>query len=148
MQKGNYTKEDKDFMCLTDKSRNASRIKELINFIKLNNFKKIGIASCFSVYEYAQKLKEVLEVEGLEVYIVHCKESRLEACELSSELKGLSCDPKSQAQYLNSKQTELNINFGLCLGHGILFNKYSNAPTTTILVKDACNSHNVIENFL
>lgn len=148
MQKGQYTQEDIDFMCLTDKTRNSSRLQELIKFIKLNNYQKIGIASCFSVYTYAQRLKTILEEEGIEVCIVHCKESRLEACELSTELKGLSCDPKSQAQYLNEQKTDLNINFGLCLGHGILFDKYSNAPTTTFLVKDPCNSHNVVDNFL
>ncbi len=147
MQKGLYSASDKEFMCLTDKSKNASRLKELISFIKLNGYQRIGIASCFSVYKYAQNLKNILESEGLTVEIVHCKESRLEACDISDELKGVLCDPISQAQFLNSKKTELNINFGLCLGHGILFQKYSKAPTTTVLVKDACNQHNVMENF-
>ena len=45
MEKGHYTEEDKAFMCLTNQSRNASRIQELINFIKLNGYKKIGIAN-------------------------------------------------------------------------------------------------------
>lgn len=148
MKKGQYSKEDKDFMCITDKSRNISRIKELLNFIKLNNYKKVGVASCFSVYSFANKLKEILEKEGIIVEIIHCKESKLEAKDLSDTLKGLSCDPISQAEYLNSKKTELNINFGLCLGHGILFQKYSKAPTTTLLVKDACNQHNIMENFV
>ena len=148
MEKGQYNKEDIEFMCITDKSRNASRVKELLNFIKLNNYQRVGIASCFSVYSVAIKLKEILEKEGVVVEIAHCKESRLEACELSEELKGLSCDPISQAEFLNSKETELNINFGLCLGHGLLFQKYSKAPTTTLLVKDACNQHNIMENFI
>jgi len=147
MEKGNYSKEDKEFMCLTDKSRSSSRISELINFIKLNNYHKIGIASCFSVYNLAEKLKCLLEGEDLEVIIVHCKESKLEASEISSNMKGLSCDPLSQASYLNEQKTDFNINFGLCLGHGILFQKYSKAPVTTLLVKDACHSHNIMENF-
>jgi uncharacterized metal-binding protein len=148
MEKGKYNQEDIEFMCITDKSRNTSRIKELLNFIKLNNYKKIGIASCFSVYNFAIKLKEIIEQEGIVVEIAHCKESKLEASEFSEDLKGLSCDPISQAEFLNSKSTELNINFGLCLGHGILFQKYSKAPTTTLLVKDPCNHHNIMENFI
>ena len=40
MQKGTYSKEDKEFMELTDKSRSSSRINELINFISLNDYKK------------------------------------------------------------------------------------------------------------
>ncbi|MBQ8751337.1 MAG: DUF1847 domain-containing protein [Alphaproteobacteria bacterium] len=147
MQKGTYSKEDKEFMELTDKSRSSSRISELINFISLNNYKKIGIASCFSVYNLAEQLKCLLEKEGFETIIVHCKESKLEASEISSNLKGISCDPISQAEYLNQQQTDFNINFGLCLGHGLLFQKYSKAPVTTILVKDACHKHNIMENF-
>lgn len=148
MQKGKYSKKDKEFMCLTAKSRNSSRLQELINFIKLNNYQTIGIASCFCVYSYAQKLKEILGQENLIVKIVHCKASNLDAAEISDSLKGPSCDPISQAEYLNQEQTDFNINFGLCLGHGILFSKYSNAPTTTLLVKDPSNHHNVMENFL
>lgn len=147
MQKGTYSKEDKEFMELTDKSRSSSRINELINFISLNDYKKIGIASCFSVYNLAEQLKCLLEKEGFETIIVHCKESKLEASEISSNLKGLSCDPISQAEYLNQQQTDFNINFGLCLGHGLLFQKYSKAPVTTLLVKDACHKHNIMENF-
>ena len=147
MKKGNYTNEDKEFMCITDASRSSSRLDELLNFIRLNNYKKIGIASCFSVYNIAEQLKCLLEKEGFEVLIVHCKESKLEASEISSKLKGLSCDPLSQAEYLNQQQTDFNINFGLCLGHGILFQKYSKSPVTTLLVKDACHKHNIMENF-
>lgn len=148
MEKGQYTKEDKEFMCLTRQSLNSSRIVELINFIKLNNYKKIGIANCFSVNNLALKLKEILLKEGIEAISINCKESKLDASELSSELAGASCDPISQAQYLNQENTDFNINFGLCLGHGILFQKYSQAPVTTLLVKDACHKHNILENFV
>lgn len=147
MEKGQYTEEDKAFMCLTNKSRNPSRLAELISFIKLNGYKKVGIANCFSVNALAGKLKEMLSAEGIGVVLVNCKESGLDASELSPELSGASCDPKSQTQYLNAEQTDFNINFGLCLGHGILFQKYSAAPVTTLLVKDACHKHNIMENF-
>ncbi len=147
MEKGHYSEEDKVFMCLTNQSRNASRIKELVNFIKLNGYKKIGIANCFSVNEIAKKLQKILEDEGIASVCVHCKESKLDASELSDTMSGTSCDPKSQAEYLNAEKTDFNINFGLCLGHGLLFQKYSNAPVTTLLVKDACHKHNMMENF-
>lgn len=147
MEKGHYSKEDAEFMLKTNQTRNASRLKELINFIKLNGYKKIGLANCFSVDAAAQKLKNLLECEGIEVLSVNCKESKLDASELSAEMKGLSCDPKSQAEYLNNCQTDFNIDFGLCLGHGLLFQKYSLAPVTTMLVKDPKNKHNIMENF-
>ncbi len=147
MEKGHYTEKDKEFMYLTNKTRNASRFKELINFIKLNGYNKVGIANCFSVNELAIKLKGMLEQNGITVITAHCKESKLDAAEISADMSGSSCDPKAQAQYLNAEKTDFNINFGLCLGHGILFQKYSTAPVTTFLVKDACHKHNIMENF-
>ncbi len=39
----------------------------------------------------------------------------------------------------------MNIAVGLCVGHDMLFNKYSEAPVTTIIVKDRVNSHNPIK---
>ena len=47
MEKGNYTAEDKEFMCITSKACNKSRLAELISFIKLNGYRKIGVAYCF-----------------------------------------------------------------------------------------------------
>ena len=148
MKKGEYTPADKEMMYLTAKSRNSSRIRELLNFIELNSYKKIGIASCLSVNKYAESLKNQLIAAGLEVKMINCKESKMDSSEISTELHGASCDPKSQADYLNSEQTELNIEFGLCLGHGLIFQKYSHAPVTTIFVKDPQHQHNMVENFI
>ena len=148
MEKGKYSEEDKKFMYITGKSLNASRMEELLNFIRLSGFKKIGIANCFSVNKIAEKLKEMLLLQGLDVYMVNCKESGLMAADISPELQGASCDPMAQAQYLNEAETDLNINFGLCLGHGLLFQKYSAAPVTTLLVKDPRHKHNIMENFV
>lgn len=64
MEKGNYTAEDKEFMCITNKACNKSRLAELISFIKLNGYRKIGVAYCFSVKAVAEKLKEFLPRKG------------------------------------------------------------------------------------
>ena len=37
---------------------------------------------------------------------------------------------------------DMNIIMGLCVGHDMLFNKYSEAPVTTLLVKDRVTGHN------
>lgn len=54
----------------------------------------------------------------------------------------------SQAEYLNGKGTELNIIVGLCLGHGLLFEKHSAAPVTTFLVKDFATGHKTAESLV
>lgn len=61
-------------------------------------------------------------------------------------IKGSSCDPAYQADYLNSMNTDLNVNVGLCLGHGLIFQKHSKAPVTTLIVKDFATKHNPLAN--
>ena len=40
--------------------------------------------------------------------------------------------------------TELNIVFGLCVGHDTLFIKHSEAPVTCLVAKDRVMAHNLI----
>ena len=143
-----YSVEDKQemknaFQALLKSKR--SRLLELIEFMKISGYKKIGIANCLSMQKYAAKLVEILQNEGFEVFSINCKQSGLDGSEISPDMKGASCDPISQADYLNEMGTEFNINVGLCLGHGLLFDKYSKAPVTTFVVKDFAHNHNVLE---
>lgn len=143
-----YNSEDIKFMENTRISLNKSRIKELILFIKNSNFKKIGIANCLSMQEYADKIIKILKEENLEIFTANCKINKLENNKLFNDnSSGLSCDPAFQADFFNRNNTDLNINIGLCVGHGIMFNKYSKAPVTTLIVKDFLTNHKVIENF-
>ncbi len=141
-----YNQTDKITMYNSFLSRNKSRLQELINFAKVSGFNKIGIANCKGVQPYADKLKEILDKEGFEVFAINCKDSGLNGNCICEEMKGPCCDPLSQAVYLNEKNTHLNINVGLCLGHGIIFSKHSIAPVTTFLVKDFATMHSSIEN--
>ena len=54
----------------------------------------------------------------------------------------IACNPIGQAKMLNKAGTDLNIQMGLCLGHDILFQKYSNAPVTVLVVKDRILANN------
>ena len=44
----------------------------------------------------------------------------------------------------NKETTDLNIILGLCIGHDILFTQHSEAPVTTIVVKDRVLAHNPV----
>ena len=140
-----YNNSDKDIMFNTFKSRNKSRLQELINFAKVSGFKKIGIANCKAVQPFAEKLAEILFNVGFEVFAINCKDSGLNGNCICEEMAGACCDPLYQANFLNNKNTDLNINVGLCLGHGIIFAKHSTAPVTTFLVKDFSTEHKTIE---
>lgn len=141
-----YSEADKKMMVRAAAAKNKSRLQELIDFAQISGFKKLGIANCKGVEEYAARLAELLRAAGFEVSTVNCKQSGLDAATLSPELKGPSCDPVFQAHYLNQQKTDFNINVGLCLGHGLLFQKHSNAEVTTFLVKDFATGHKTIDN--
>lgn len=141
-----YSEDDKKEMKLAAQAKNKSRLQELIDFAKLSGFKKLGIANCKGVQEYAERLAEILLAQGFEICAVNCKESGLQGCDICEEMDGPCCDPVSQAQYLNAAATDFNINVGLCLGHGLLFQKYSKAEVTTFLVKDFATNHKSVEN--
>ncbi len=143
-----YTNQDKEMMKIAARSKSKSRLQELIDFAKLSGFKKIGIANCKGVQPYADKLAELLKEAGFDVVAVNCKESGLDGCDICEEMAGPCCDPVSQAAYLNGQKTDFNINVGLCLGHGLLFQKYSEAEVTTFLVKDFATNHKTVENLL
>ncbi len=85
---------------------------------------------------------------GFEVVSVTCQIGRVKpeargVPELAG-MRGATCNPIAQAEILNSELTQLNFVLGLCLGHDILFNRHSNAPVSTLIVKDRVMKHNPI----
>ena len=142
-----YNQADIETMIISAQARDKSRLQELIRFAHLSGYKKIGIANCAGVQKYAENLMRILVLEGFEVFSINCKQSGLKGEELSMELNGPSCDPVSQAEYLSQCKTDINIEVGLCLGHGLLFSKHSQAPVTTFVVKDFSTNHKTVECF-
>ncbi len=122
-----------------------TRIEELIVFCKKMGFKKLGLAFCIGLENEAKLVHEIFSKE-FDVCSVCCK-----VCAFSKkdygfkELEGggkSSCNPIGQAKVLNTEKTDINILLGLCVGHDILFTEYSEAPVTTLAVKDRVLAHN------
>lgn len=139
-----YDSDDMKLMQISCVSLNKSRLQELIDFAKNAGFKRIGIANCISMQKYAEHLAALLKAAGFEVFGVNCREGGLDFADYMADRKGSSCDPAFQADYLNSMNTDLNINVGLCLGHGLIFNKKSKAMATTLIVKDFATKHHTV----
>jgi len=146
-----YTKDDIKTMRAAEKGRlsGKNRVEELISFAEKSGVKRIGIANCISMQRETNELKERLS-DKFEVYSVDCKFGRMTGAELLQDetVKGLSCNPAGQAEFLAENNTELNVSFGLCVGHDILFNMKSKAPTTTLVVKDREHKHNPYQEFV
>jgi len=124
-----------------------TRLEEIQYFAAEMGYKKLGLAFCSGLGEEARIIDRILSKE-FKVFSVICKVCGISKAEFRSSQKKkdskmkISCNPIGQADILNRKHTELNIIVGLCLGHDILFTKYSNAPVTTLVVKDRVLAHN------
>jgi uncharacterized metal-binding protein len=127
------------------------RIAEVIAFCKELGFERVGVAFCAGLIWEARKICKILENGGLDVASIMCKCFSVEKEELGlprgsyireGEEKG--CNPLMQAEMLNRAGTELNLIVGLCIGHDILFTQHSDAPVSTLVVKDRMSGHNPI----
>ncbi len=145
-----YTKDDLKLMRAAEDSllMGKNRVAELMKYAENTGVKRIGIAHCVGMTREAMELKSRLE-EKFEVYTVDCKYGKIHASEMLDDetARGTSCNPAGQADFLKENNTDLNISFGLCMGHDIIFNMKSKAPTTTLIVKDREHKHNPYNEF-
>lgn len=126
--------------------RKATRLEEIAHFAKAMGYKKLGIASCIGLVSEAQTIAAYLK-KNFEAIVVICKngginKKELELTQIDPGREEIMCNPIGQALYLNQCGTELNLICGLCVGHDIIFSKYSEAPVTTIITKDRVLGHN------
>ncbi|WP_075857951.1 DUF1847 domain-containing protein [Carboxydothermus pertinax] len=133
-----------------EKGKLRSRVEELVFFAKEMGYKKIGIAFCVTLINEAQKLAAILEKEGLTPILACCRLGAIDYSEIRLPKKNPEkfvsiCNPIAQARLFNEVKTDLNVILGLCLGHDILFTRESQAPTTTLIVKDRVYGHNPIK---
>jgi len=129
-----------------------TRVEDTIAFAKLMKYKKIGIATCIGLLEETNRLASILEAQELIPFSVCCKTGSIDKLELGLEEADKvrpstfepACNPVAQARLMNRAGTDMNIIVGLCVGHDMLFTKYSDAPVTTLVVKDRVTGHNPV----
>jgi len=129
-----------------------TRIEDTIALCKLMGFQKIGIATCIGLLDETNRLSEILTAQGLTPYSACCKAGSIDKLDLDlSEAEKVrpntfepACNPIAQAEICNAQATDMNVIMGLCVGHDMLFNKYSKAPVTTMVVKDRVTGHNPV----
>ena len=123
-----------------------TRLEELILYVRGMEYEKVGIAFCIGFEKEAKIIHRIL-AQDFKVFSVCCK-----VCGIDKDSYGLEklhddgfeavCNPVGQALVLNEEQTDLNVILGLCIGHDILFTSNSQAPVTTLAVKDRVLAHN------
>jgi uncharacterized metal-binding protein len=129
-----------------------TRVEDTVALAKLMGFTRIGIATCIGLLEESRQLALILRAQGLEPFSACCKAGSIDKLELGlTETDKVrpgtfepACNPIAQAQIFNAEQMEMNIIMGLCVGHDMLFAKYSDAPVTTLVAKDRVTGHNPV----
>ena len=129
-----------------------TRVEDTIAFAKLMGYRKIGIATCIGLLDETNRLAAILRAQGFEPLSVCCKTGSIDKLELGLHEENKvrpntfepACNPVAQAQLMNRAETDMNIIVGLCVGHDMLFSKYSDAPVTTLVVKDRVTGHNPV----
>ena len=122
-----------------------SRVQEAIEFSKELKLKRIGLASCLALISELKLVTQLFTGAGFEVVSTACKIGGITPADMnisSNKGHGFSCNPIAQAEICNSSGTQLNLILGLCLGHDILFTRYSKAPSSVLIVKDRVTGHN------
>ncbi len=124
-----------------------NRIEEIAEYAERTGVRRLGLAFCIGLADEARALAAYYRSRGFIVHEACCKLGGL-----SKEELGLSrlhpeweseatCNPIGQALELARCRTDLNLVVGLCVGHDILFQRHSVAPSTTVLVKDRVLGH-------
>ena len=129
-----------------------TRVEDTIAFAKLMGYKKIGIATCIGLLDETNTLAAIFRAQGFSPVSVCCKAGSIDKLELGLKESNKvrpdtfepACNPVAQAKLLNRAQTDMNVIVGLCVGHDMLFSKYSEAPVTTLIVKDRVTGHNPV----
>jgi uncharacterized metal-binding protein/predicted Fe-Mo cluster-binding NifX family protein len=137
-----------DISC--EDERLLCRLSELVYFCLEMNYRRIGIAFCIELLEPTEILVGVLK-RFFDVFAVGCKVGgrRLEEPPNMSggregAFSGIACNPLGQARVLNRLGCDLNVLVGLCMGTDAVFARASEAPATTLIVKDRSLAHNPI----
>jgi uncharacterized metal-binding protein len=130
----------------------ATRVEETVLFAKRIGAKLVGVATCRGLIQEARTFVKVLRANGLDAFTVVCKIGSVDKTKIgvSDDVKiekgsyEAMCNPILQAKTLNAQKTDLNVLVGLCVGHDSLFIKNSDAPVTTLVVKDRVLGHNPV----
>lgn len=129
-----------------------TRVEETLAFARRIGAKRVGIATCVGLIEETRIFARFLRLGRIEPLAVLCKIGSVDKSEagIAEDLKikpgttEACCNPILQARWLNGQKTDLNVIVGLCVGHDSLFIRHSEAPVTTLIVKDRVLGHNPV----
>ncbi len=125
--------------------RRLCRVAEFVHFCHGMKYDHVGVAFCTELSRETQILTNLLQ-RYLKVTPVCCKIGGETIAEQEHAPRGANtaCNPIGQAAELNRAGADINAMVGLCLGCDVLFSQHSQAPVTTLFVKDRLLANNPV----
>lgn len=121
-----------------------TRLQEIIEYCRVMNYSRIGVAYCFGVAGLASSFERALKDAGLSPLMIQCTTGGVMEKDIDpvKTCNTVSCNPAGQAIFLKERNVEFIIEMGLCLGHDVIFHAITDIPYTVFLVKDRVLRHN------
>jgi uncharacterized metal-binding protein/predicted Fe-Mo cluster-binding NifX family protein len=123
--------------------RKLCRIAEFIYYCLGMEYKHLGVAFCVEMFKEAEILTRLLK-RFFKVSTVCCKIGGYAQRDMIMAAEGVLCNPIGQARVLNGLGTDINVVVGLCVGVDFIFVRHSEAPTSTLFVKDKSLANNPV----
>jgi len=127
----------------TETDRELCRVAEFIYYCLGMGYHHVGIAFCVEMFQEVEILARLLR-RFFKVSTVCCKIGGRMQPDLITAIEGICCNPIGQARVLNSLGTDINVAVGLCVGCDCIFLRHSEAPASTLLVKDKSLANNPV----
>jgi len=106
-----------------------TRLREVGEFARLMGFRRVGLAHCPDMAGEAERIGVFFRGLGLEPALPPPSEA---------------CDPLGQADSFSKQGTDLNVLAGMCVSHEALFLRATQAPTISLIARDARLHHNPV----
>ena len=126
-----------------ESDRKLCRVAELIYYCIGMGFTHVGVAFCVEMFREAEILTRLLR-RFFRVTPVGCKVGGHMQYDLITSASGVLCNPIGQARILNRLKSEMNVTVGLCVGCDIIFTQHSEAPVSSLFVKDKSLANNPV----
>lgn len=132
-----------DSLVSSGKAGMFSRLEELSRFCNLQNYKKVGIAYCYSMEGLAKETAEFLSAQGITVNSYRCTIGGIRENMIDESLgASVNCNPAGQALAMKHDRVDFVVEMGLCLGHDVIFHESLDIPHSVFIVKDRVHNHN------
>ena len=124
-----------------------SRVEHIVDFCRSLGVNTMGVASCLRYLKEAHFLRQLFMEQGWGAHVAICKFGGFKTPDVAvqKDTDWIVCNPLGQALLLNDLGCEVNVTLGLCMGHEMIFNHYSEGLVTNLVVKEKISQEHSLD---